>query len=43
MMMDWKQNNNVDQEWDEVVPEIYGTYQNFISCPGYFGIHWPGC
>ena len=32
----------MDQEWEEKVPEIYGTYQNFVWCPSYFGFHWPG-
>ena len=31
----------MNQAWDEGIPQINGTYQNFVSCPGYFTCHGP--
>ena len=25
-----------------MIPENYGTYQNFVTSPGYFNVDWPG-
>ena len=40
--IDYKQNNNVYPEGDEITPKTYETYQNFVTSPGYFGFHSPG-
>ena len=41
-MIVWNLTNKVNPEWDEVTPQIYGTYHNFVRSQGYFGVDSPG-